>query len=159
MRRKGGGNKGHGLDRVLGRRVIDINIDFFATLDFKSGRTDTTDFYTKFFKVKTDILNHVVWRGTDDGSFTWIKGGGHQDIFSHGIATLGENDFSIWTTGWLFNGNFIKTTVFLGVDIEAEGVKSFKMGLDGARTKRTAAGIGKAELFIAMQERAHKHNN
>lgn len=151
---KGGGNETHGFDGVFGNAVFDILVDERAALNDEASGPDAGNLNTELFEEETNILNHVVRRSADDGGLARGEGGGHEDVFGDGVATLGENDVTIgvFMKGVLPDFDFVEAAMAFGIDGEAEGLESLEMRLDGASAKGAAAGVGDAELGIAVEE-------
>lgn len=131
---EGGGNEAHSFDGVFGDVVFDILVERRTTLDDETSSTDAGDFDAELFEKETDVLHHVVRRGADDGGLAGGEGGGHEDVFSDGVATLGENDVTIgvFMEGVLPDFDFVEATMTFGIDGETERLEGLEMWLDGA---------------------------
>ena len=147
------GDEADGFDGVFTGVIFDFFSDFATTVDFQVGGADTFDFYAELLKVETDVLNHVVGAGADDGGGAREESGGHDSVFGDGVASFDEDDFFISFIGGEDFG-FVETRITDGVDFEAESFEGVKVGFDGARAKRAAAGVRKAEFFEFVEERA-----
>ena len=158
---EGGGDEAHGFNWVFRDAIFDVTIDDGAALDDKACSADTGNFHTELLEEKADVLNHVIGRGADNGGLAWGEGGGHEDIFSDGVAALGEDNVTvvILVEGLLADGDFVEATIALGVNGETEGFEGLEMRLDSASTKRATAGIGDAKPRITVKEGAEEHDD
>lgn len=150
---EGGGDEAHGFDRVFGEVVIDVGVELGAPVDGELGGADALDTDAELFEEETDVLDHVVGGGTDDGSLAGVHGGGHEDVFGDGVAALGQDDVAVLTAveDALVDLNFVKATVGLGVNFEAERFESLEVRLYSADAKRTAASVGNGETLVTVK--------
>ena len=122
MSDESGGNEAHSFDRVFGDEIVDILVEKWAALDDEASGADARDSNTKLFEVETDILDHIIRGGADDGGFARCESGGHENVFSDSIAAFSKNDITIavFVKSFLFDFDFIKTTMTFSIDGEPE---------------------------------------
>lgn len=134
---KGGSDETHGFDGVFRDIIFNVLIEERTTLNDEAGSTDAGNLNAELFEVETNVLNHVVRRGADDGGLARGEGGGHENVFSDGVATLSKDNITVvvFMKSFLSDFDFVEATMTFGVNGEAERFESLKVWFDGASTE------------------------
>ena len=151
-----GGEQRHRLDRVLGRRVVDVDVDLGRAVHGQRGGADAVDRTPSLLQEEAQVLDHVVRAGVADHGDAVVAGGGQQGVLGDGVAALGEHDRPARGDAAV-DGRVV--AALGGLDLEAERPQRGHVRLDGAGAEVAAAGVRQLEGVLAVHQRAEEHDD
>ena len=150
------GQQAHRLDRVLGGRVVHVDVDGRYAVHGERRRADALDPYAQRLQEEAQVLDHVVGGRVADDGHAVVPGGGEQRVLGDGVAALGQHDRTAGGDG----------TVDPGVveplrrrDVQAEPAQRDHVRLDGPGAEVAAARVRQPEGVHAVQQRAEEHDD
>ena len=150
------GEQRHRLDGVLGRRVLEVDVDLLQARDGERGGADALDGHAELLQVEAQVLDHVVRRGVADHGGAGVQRRGHQRVLRDGVAALGEDDRAAGLDLRVDRG---VVRAVGGLDLQPERTQRGHVRLDGAFAEVAAAGVRQLELLGAVQQRAQEHDH